>query len=230
MLYRPSEDPAFVLLRTADGKTTGRVPVGLATTSYLLGSSEGLEDGDLVMFSLCVRKGHEKSMVACVRRPQRKGRRGRKVVWPEWNPDPAPKFFGGLPLHEWVSLPVPGLDCKDLLSGWAEERTRQEVEKNRQINDRCQEIKEDGQDESYAESLGYYITLRVKLAYLLLNREGIEKRKAQVENCIANTRAALLSAPQDLARRWTVPTTLPIPDEISDPNALVVPQDNDYEL
>lgn len=228
MQFMLSDDPAFVLVQK-NGREVAKTPLTLATASYVLLTEPPKTEGGLVMFSLSVPEGSEKSMVACIRKkPQKK--RARPPVWPSWNPNPVPTFKENLPLNEWISLPTPGVDCANILKQCSDQRTRKEVEVNHQINDRCKEIKEQGTDEEYTQSLGYYITLRVKLAYLLLNQDGIAKRLEQVKQCQAVTRAAITSCNDAYAQEWEMPTCIVTPEENNDPNALVCPQVADYEL
>lgn len=229
MQFLPSDDPAFVLVQK-NGKEIAKTSMQLATASYLLVTEPTNSEQGLVMFSLCVPQESAKSIVACVRRKPRKSKKTRPPVWPAWNPAPAPAFVSNLPTNEWVSLPVTGLDCQRVLENYATQRERREIEVNHQISDRCKEIKEQGTDENYTDSLGYYITLRVKLAYLLLNQDGIEKRLKQVEDCRAITRKALDQSPPDLEGQWELPTSIMTPEDNNDPNALVCPQVADYGI
>lgn len=245
MKFIPSDDPAFIFVQKEDGnaveggRITAKTPIELATASYLLQvtreEAEEEEEGQYVMFSLCVPEDNARSMIACVRKhPKRKSHRrsaaaARVTKWPEWNSNP-PSTFTSAPMNKWVSLPVIGVDCQSVLKTYSDQRLRRDVKLNQQINKRCEEIKEQGMDEAYTESLGYYITLRVKLAYLLLNQDGIEKRLQQVRNSQAVTRRALEQALPELERQWEPPTAIVTPEDNDDPNAVACPQVEDYAI
>lgn len=155
--------------------------------------------------------------------------------WPSWHPEEPPQWLPLKTSPEWRTLPVAGGDVQAVLEKTKKERTDQERDTEKGIQERCASIKQQGEDASFVESLDFYTTNRVKLAYLRLNAHNLQKRRMEVENTINSVVAVLLRADPSLAGQWHPPSCSllsPLSDANApaDPNALCVPELSDYEL
>ena len=171
------------------------------------------------------------------------GRRTRSPTWPrDWHPEPPPLYQRAVVrFGEWVRLPQAGQPCDALLADHREALRLRDNQRSTEIETRCQEIKAHASDEAFEESLDYYTTLRVKLAYLRMNQAGIAERLRQTQICLQDIVRRLLKAPDEFHEWWDGPEgqarikqlteATPLDDALtSDPNALTCPQPGDYVL
>lgn len=158
---------------------------------------------------------------------------GTPPPWPAWHPE-QPPAWQPCPVGRWVGLPHLG-PGDGILRRCTTQWEASENAIDRGIEDRCGQIREHSADDTFVESLDYYTTQRVKLAYLRMNAQGLRDRLAEVRKKAAAVRAVLASAPAEWAAQWTPPTDVLAPQDSDptapcDPNALCVPQPGDYEL
>jgi hypothetical protein len=148
--------------------------------------------------------------------------------WPkEWNPN-TPPTWNQIPLGQWVSLPMESGNAMKLASTSIAKR-EQAIQSD--IQTRCAEVSQHGENESFMESLDYYTTLRVKRAYLCLNIQGLKGRLTEVQKRIDELSAVVLAVPLTVSDGWMTPNPADTPNiDVDDPNALCAPQNEDYDL
>ena len=176
--------------------------------------------GPLVVFSLVV-GSNPPPICICIR-----GDDSRDPPWPSsWNKKTPPSWMN-VEVGTWIGLPTGTKDVGSLVQGAVRHR---EMEVDAGIQARCQDLTKHGTDESFLESMDYYTTLRVKYAYLQMNMEGLTTRLHEVEKKIQHLIAIALGAPEQVQKGWVTPNVDGPKVDIDDPNALCVPQAEDYE-
>jgi hypothetical protein len=160
-----------------------------------------------------------------------------RCPWPEWHPAPAPAA-APLALQTWTPITESAADpserhrCDRLLTAAAAETDRREQVLSKQLSDRCARLVQDGTDDRFTESLEYYITQRVKRAYLRLNAHNLRERLDEVRR-VGRALSRCLRAPDpSVSADWSPPRSpgVSVDNDLSNPNALCTPQIEDYEL
>ena len=155
----------------------------------------------------------------------------KQPPWPSnWNHNTAP-VWNAIRMDQWVSIPNTTMLCDHLVQ---QRNTVREQETEHAMQNRCDEITQHGQDDTFTDSLDYYTTLRVKHAYLCMNTEGIQRRIAEVEDKINEVTVVVQTADCDIASLWQMPTLNGGEDTsvnlVEDPNTLCTPQAEDYGI
>ena len=181
------------------------------------------QHGLLVAFSLVVGT-NPPPICICVRGEE--SPKSKDPPWPStWNKN-APPTWMDVEVGTWIGLPNGSKDVSTLVQGAVRHR---EMEVDAGIKARCQDLTNHGTDESFLESMDYYTTLRVKHAYLQMNMEGLNTRLQEAEKKIRQLTAIALATAADIQQGWVTPNVDGPKVDIDDPNALCVPQAEDYE-
>lgn len=228
----------------ADGKTatifkastSARCPVREATAIALLHDPRMQAGCDkrIVVLSIKCSDKHSGTVLVCIR-PTRSGRKATigKPPWPVWTTEPTPHFVTNIPFNEWRELPDLTSDCTEVIREANLLRRQQEAKIDSEIRNRCQEIQKDAEEEDHTKTLDYYVTMRVKLAYLRMNEESIVQRLQHVRQCKEGLLSLLSRCNQPFVADWQPPppiiSTLEDREGV-DPNILVTPQPEDYVL
>lgn len=240
--FQACEDPLYVMVRAADGSQR-RIPQHMALRLFLAThqrKQSGGGGGAVVALSfLCP---HHQAQ------PQQQ--QPDYYVWlSESSTDdvdwPSPEWMSGfvqptavpIEIGAWVALPDPEKgDPKPILHASHRRRALREQQIATGIEDRCRAVSSHGTSENFVDSLDYYTTQRVKLAFQRVNLDGLQKRLDDVRDCQRRLLACLQSAPAVLAEAF-VPPVPPEEDtqvvdraDCEDPNALCVPLWKDYWL
>ena len=191
-------------------------------TSHLVHKAS--QRGPLVVFSLVV-GSNPPPICICVRGEDSLSV-SKHPPWPSsWNKK-SPPMWMNVEVGTWIGLPAGSKEVGSLVQGAVRHR---EMEVGAGIQARCQDLTKHGTDESFLDSMDYYTTLRVKHAYLQMNMESLTTRPHEVEKKIQHLSVVALGAPEQIKKGWMTPNVDGPKVDIDDPNALCVPQAEDYE-
>ena len=93
--------------------------------------------------------------------------------------------------NKWLSL-NDNADMESIKADIITERMRKQTLISQDLAHRCQEVIEQGEADNYTESLDYYVTARVKHAYLCMNLESLDTRLAEVRGSLTALAEALI--------------------------------------
>lgn len=152
-------------------------------------------------------------------------------LWPRWTETNPPPAWRAVRAREWIGLPGCDGATAEVLQSQAVSHRLRERDLESDMQDRCSLIQEGAKDE-FLQTLDYYTTQRVKMAYLKMNGDGLRQRWEEVQRCLRHVEQLLREAPADIAAGWTLATdpTTAVDGEDTDPNALCVPQVFDYDV
>ena len=153
------EDRSHVLIQRHPDETVGRVPIPLATAVWCLESNKDRDrNAPVVVFSFAIPQNNETRCDTLIMFTQRSD--GQAVSWPGWSamPVPVPQC---VPVSRWIPLPnIRSPDEQTILKKVAREQSIGEAETAQNMDRRCNDIAQQGNDNDFMETLDYYVTLR----------------------------------------------------------------------
>lgn len=238
-MFQLEEDRAHVRITAPGREKSVRAPLALASRIWAGGAAgpPPRGTGPYVVLSYAIDPAQEEEdtgMFVCAARTQ-----ARAAPWPAWHPAPAP-LWRRVTVGEWVAVPDPGdaAAAKRVVGAAVRSHTARETGIARDIQSRCDNIVQHGQDASLHESLDYYTTCRVKRAFQGLNAETLRGRLSEVDRCRDALRALLRAAPPACAEAWTLPAGESVDGgadaaaarDNDDPNVICLPTASDFDL
>lgn len=208
------------------------LPLVTATALWLAGAPRR-EPGQFVVLSFALTPETPRTLRIIVHHGKNPHHPPPPPVWPVWHPLRPPQWRQ-CPVGRWVGLPNTDEGCNEAVQHSERVHATAQREAANGIQGRCDSIVQQGEDPDFQETLDYYTTMRVKLACLRMNTQGLVERLELVRVRIASLLCVLRSAAPEYCQDWMPPETPvgspPVDTTTTDPNALCVPQAEDYEL
>lgn len=159
--FTASEDNKHVFIQGVDG-TVGRVSAALGTTVWCLESNQKRNTGSpLVVLSFAIPQENEKrrDMLIHVRQDNDVH---DPLLWPDWCSSPVPTFQH-VPFSQWTPLPnTQSPHGSTVVKTVVRDQCVSESQTAQNIDQRCDTILKQGDDENFTQSLDYYVTMHTR--------------------------------------------------------------------
>lgn len=228
------EKPSMVYLRDEKAGRVARVPLEAATRHWLLttgNASLSPEQPRYMVLAYAFGSEELPQQPLLVVSESSKAR----LEWPTWHPSPEriPQWIP-IPRAQWIRLPTSkdsSLACADILACQVKSQRLTEQDRDRQIQNRCEQIVKEGEADDAMNTLEYYTKVRVKGAYLQMNAEGLAERLRTVRRALDAYASQLVFWKGSDWEQTFKPAELAFTGDLvsEDPNALCCPQEDDYD-
>lgn len=153
------DDGSHVLIQRLPSEKAGRVPIRLATAVWCLESNQDRDrNAQVVVFSFAIPHNNEKLCDMLIMFKQQDD--GTTVSWPTWSPMsvPVPQC---VPVSRWIPLPnIQSPDHQSIVKTVVREQTNGEAQTAQNMDRRCNDITQQGNDGEFMQSLEYYVTMQ----------------------------------------------------------------------
>ena len=159
--FTPSDDKNYVFIQGSDG-TMGRVSSAMGTTVWCLESNQPPNaSSSVVVLSFAIPQENEKRRDILIHVRQ-SGDVQAPLLWPDWCPSPVPTFQH-VRFAQWIPLPnTRSPNGNAVVKTVVRDQGVSESQTAQHIDQRCDTIMKQGDDENFTQSLDYYVTMRTR--------------------------------------------------------------------